>query len=319
MAAKAWASQPKALDELFFQNDAVSLRLLINRRVRTMRVIDFRAGATAAKKLYVQSLAQREGVEKVFTLVERDEVQTWIKLGFAKEGNIPGFYKRSDAFVLGCAVPLPSPSRATTGKVDGGVRLESETRLVVAAMGGAPVGVSPAQDRMERTLVIGKRGLKDLGEKPLAAKIALIDESEARKAVLAVLRSGRALSEFEPFGRDVLRRYFLATVRGGFELALSTESQHCFSNTFLELLSSPRNDAEKHGTAAAVHSICDKLTAEGIVSCFSLAPSDDVALATVFLHCGFRRTGLLLDHLVVGTARRDAILWSRKLSNPADE
>ncbi len=321
MAAKAWASQPKARDEVFFQNDAVSLRLLINRRARTMRVIDFRAGATTAKRLYVQSLAQREGVEKVYTLVERDEVQTWIKLGFAKEGNIPGFYKRSDAFVLGRAVPLPSPSKATNGKVDGGVRLESETRLVVAAtVGGAPpLGASPAQDRMERTLVLGKRGLKDLGEKLLAAKIAPIDESEARKAVLAALRSGRALTEFEPFGRDVLRRYFMATVRGGFELALSTESQHCFSNAFLELLSSPRNDAEKHGTAAAVHSICDKLTAEGIVSCFSLAPSDDVALATVFLHCGFRRTGLLLDHLVVGTTRRDAILWSRKLSNPADD
>src|SRR6185436_1984470 len=111
MAAKAWGTgtdkEKKAVDEIFFQNDAVSLCLLIHRRAKTMRVIDFRAGPTNAKRTFVLSLAHREGVEKVYTLVERDEVATWVKLGFAKEGNIPGFYKRSDAFMLGCSVNAP--------------------------------------------------------------------------------------------------------------------------------------------------------------------------------------------------------------------
>src|ERR1700685_3584616 len=113
MAAKAWASHQsqqktaKAADEIFVQSEAVSLCFLVNRRSRVMRVIDFRAGPSTAKRRVVLSIAQREGVEKVCTLVERDEVQTWLKLGFAKEGNIPGFYKRSDAFMLGCAVPAP--------------------------------------------------------------------------------------------------------------------------------------------------------------------------------------------------------------------
>src|SRR5262245_41507921 len=105
MAAKAWSTQQqKPVEEIFFQNDAVSLCLLIHRRRKTMRVIDFRAGPSNAKRMFVLSLAQREGVEKVYTLVERDEVGTWVKLGFAKEGNIPGFYKRSDAFLLGATV-----------------------------------------------------------------------------------------------------------------------------------------------------------------------------------------------------------------------
>jgi hypothetical protein len=56
-----------------------------------------------------------------------------------------------------------------------------------------------------------------------------------------------------------------------------------------------------------------------VISCFSLAPSDDVALATAFLQNGFRRTGLLVEHLLLGGERKDAILWSRKLANPADE
>src|SRR4029077_4549831 len=103
MAAKAWGgAQQKSVEEVFFQNDSVSLCLMIHRRAKTMRVIDFRAGPSNAKRLFVLSLAQREGVSKVYTLVERDEGQTWQKLGFAKEGSIPGFYKRSDAFLLGC-------------------------------------------------------------------------------------------------------------------------------------------------------------------------------------------------------------------------
>ena len=80
MAAKAWGIQQKTVEEVFFQNEAVSLCLLVNRRARTMRVIDFRAGPSNAKRLFVLSLAQREGVDKVYTLVERDEVATWVKL-----------------------------------------------------------------------------------------------------------------------------------------------------------------------------------------------------------------------------------------------
>jgi hypothetical protein len=127
------------------------------------------------------------------------------------------------------------------------------------------------------------------------------------------------LTAFEPFGRDVERRYFVAAVRGGFELVVSTECQPCFGNAYLELLQSPRGEAEKVGTAAALRSLCDRLLSEETVSCFALAPSDDVGLASAFLQNGFRRTGLLLDHLACGGSRKDAILWSRKLSVPPDE
>ena len=102
MAAKAWGGRERSVEEIFFQNEAVSLCMLVNRRASTVRVVDFRAGPSTAKRLFVRSFAQRESLRKVFTLVERDEVLTWVKMGFAKEGNIPGFYKRSDAFLLGC-------------------------------------------------------------------------------------------------------------------------------------------------------------------------------------------------------------------------
>jgi len=338
MAAKAWGSQQKAVDEVFFQNEAVSLCMLINRRARTMRVIDFRAGPTNAKRLFVQSVAQREGVEKVYTLVERDEVQTWHKMGFLKEASIPGFYKRSDAFLLGCTVPAlgqkPVAEAALAGLGEESP-LQSETRLAVAGAVGAPtptISVSPHHERMERTIAAGKRIAKEFAEKLPPAKVAEVDEAYARRAVAAAQRAGRALTAFEPFGRDIKRRHFAVSVRGGFELIASTESQSCFGNAYLELLQSPRTDAEKIGTTAAVHALCEKLLAEETVSCFSLAPSDDVALASAFVYNGFRRTGLLFEHLLLATTgqnppppqgqagkRADAILWSRKLNNPADQ
>lgn len=342
MAAKAWGIQQKPVEEVFFQNEAVSLCLLVNRRARTMRVIDFRAGPTNAKRLFVLSLAQREGVDKVYTLVERDEVATWVKLGFAKEGNIPGFYKRSDAFLLGCTVPrTPVNLRAKTldrdasparDEADGEfVPMHSETRLVVPArveaaaepapeVPAGPPPMSPAQEKMERTILTAKKHVKELPEKSVPpAKVAQVGEAAARKAVAAALKSGRALTAFEPFGRDAERRYFVATARGGFELHASTESQACFGNAYLELLQAPKTEAEKLATIGALRAMCDRLLSEGVVSCFSLAPSDDVSLATAFLHNGFRRTGLLVDHLLVGGARKDAILWGRKLANPTDE
>jgi hypothetical protein len=318
MAAKAWGTHPKAVEEVFFQNEAVSLCLLINRRARTMRVVDFRAGPTNAKRLFVLTLAQREGVEKAYTLVERDEVATWVKLGFAKEGNIPGFYKRSDAFLLGCTIPPPGRAKALE-RLPEDVPSQSEIRLTVAEPSAGPVPMTAAQEMMERTILTAKKHLKDFDKSVPTAKVAPITEAEARKAVAAALRSGRALTAFEPFGRDAVRRYFVATARGGFELHASTESQACFGNAYLELLQAPRTDAEKLATIGALKAFCDRLLGEGVISCFSLAPSDDLAMATAFLHNGFRRTGLLQEHLVVGSERKDAILWSRKLANPSDE
>jgi hypothetical protein len=322
MAAKAWGSQQKTVEEVFFQNEAVSLCLLINRRAKTMRVIDFRAGPSNAKRLFVLSLAQREGVEKVYTLVERDEVATWVKLGFTKEGNIPGFYKRSDAFLLGCCVPSPQANGSKRPVAKSEIRIvaatPAERELGMGPQEQAPL--NPALELMERTVVLAKRHAKDFVDKPLPqAKVAVIREAEAQKKAQSALKAGRALTAFEPFGRDVERTYYAVTTRGGYELIASIESQACFGNAYLELLTGPRTEAERPPHLGCLRAICERLYEGGVVSCFSLGPSDDVALATSFVFNGFRRTGLLVNHLAVGTERKDATIWSRKLANPADE
>src|SRR5207248_9673252 len=136
---------------------------------------------------------QREGMEKVYTLVERDEVATWVKLGFAKEGNIPGFYKRSDAFLLGCSVNAP---QRTNGRH---IPIQSEMRI---AVGHLPVPTlvideddepeidTAAHDLAEKTLAQAKKAAKELPDKGLPnAKVTVIRELDTKKPVAAALRA----------------------------------------------------------------------------------------------------------------------------------
>jgi hypothetical protein len=309
MAAKNWSTASgnsganSGVEELLFHNDTVSLCLLVNRRHRTLRVIDFRAGPTPAKRNFVIAAAKREGVEKVFTLVERDEVNTWMRLGFTREGSIHAFYKRSDAWILGAVVSQVGPLRE-------GARLADDDDDDDEAAEPS----SPAATLAERTTARARRLLKGDGAALPAIKIAPARDADVKKAVAAATRSGKALTGFESFGRDVERNAFVLTGRGGFELYASWESQACFGNSFLEILTGPRDEAERLATTAAVRAVCDRLAQNGIVSTFCLSPADDVPLATVYLAAGFRRSGVLAKHVMVKGERKDAIVWSKKLA-----
>ncbi|HKU36485.1 MAG TPA: hypothetical protein VJR89_00020, partial [Polyangiales bacterium] len=103
-AATATKEPEPIVEELHFRSDNAFLCLLLNRRTKQIRVIDFRAGALPAKRLFIQSVAQREGVDKVILLVEKDEVSSWTRVGFVREGQVPGFYKRSDGHLVGCVI-----------------------------------------------------------------------------------------------------------------------------------------------------------------------------------------------------------------------
>jgi hypothetical protein len=302
MAAKTWTSTASSgASEILFHNDTVSLCLLVNRRHRTLRIIDFRAGLTVAKRNFVIAAAKRERVEKVFTLVERDEVATWTRLGFTREGSIPSFFRRSDAWILGAVVSevrlLPSHQSTDSAAPD-----EEDTG-------------SPVTTLAERTIQRARRLLKTAPITSLPrVRIAEVRSADARRGMAAALRSGRALTGFEPFGRDVLRATQVLTASGGFSLYASWESQACFGNSFFEILSGPRTESERILTTAAVQVLEAHLRSRELVSAFTLAPADDVSLAAVFLGAGFRPSGVLARQLNVRGDRKDAIVWSKKLA-----
>jgi hypothetical protein len=298
MAIRATAAVAEP-EQILFENSKVSLCLLLNRHSGMLRIFDFRAGADPTKRGYVLSIAQREGVERVFTVVERDEVAVWVRLGFQREGTIPGFFKRSDAYVLGASVPAA---------------------LAADTLGRSLDRESGAEALAEKTHAEGKRLAREMGA-PSARAVRLqpAPEASVKKAIAAAVRSGKALTRFEAFGRDVARAEYQFTARGGFSLITSVERQPSFDNSFIELLVAPRTERDAALTHAALHQLCQRLGREGTVACFGVSPIDDPLLASIWIANGFRRTGTLSEHLLLGGRRCGAFLWTQKLGVPRDD
>jgi hypothetical protein len=268
----------------------------MNRENKTMRVIDFRSGAQPNKAELVRQIAEREGISRVYTVVEREESTTWARMGFEKEGNIPGFYKRSDAYILGMSVEQSEP-------------LESQTRIRIK-------GHSP-EEEAEKLLASAKKFLKSKAPAELPkVKITQTRPQDEEKAISIAEKSGRSLTNFAPFGRGSEHMSYLCTARGGFSLLVGVEIQPCFDNALLELLVAPRGEKETWLTVSGVEQVCAELKKRGIVSSFSISPVDSVELCSALLAAGFKKTGRLVGHLTVRGERKDAFLWSRKLAEP---
>lgn len=292
--AKVRAAEERApmVEELHFRSDNAFLCLLVNRRMKTIRVIDFRAGALPAKRLFIQSIAKREGIEKVITLVEKDEVSSWTRVGFVREGQIPGFYKRSDGHLVGCVV---GDRTASIEVSDEGVRLA------------------------ERTIAHAKKTALDLEAPIRGVTLQELESEDAFEARDQVWARGYGLSGFDAFGRGAARLFVEATPKKGKANVISAEFQDCFGHALIEILRSTSDAQEVSATIAGLRLVSDDLKARGIISAFGFGPSDDVTLSHIYLSAGFRKTGLLARGIQIGNERKDAILWTRKLSSPGGE
>lgn len=284
----------ETLEETLVEQDGVSLCLLINRRARSVRVIDFRSGASKNKKREVMRQAYELGLERVYALVEREEASAWSRVGFKKEGTVPGFYKRGDAYVVGAAVEPPEELQ------ESGVHRIARRRQ--------PEAADAVYQQARRT----SKEWEGLSRPNVKIKVASDREFER------ALGSARGAQALERFGRDTKRYQFLASARGWSSICFTVESQECFNNALIQLWSEPRTPRDAQFAGASLEKLCDELLAQEIVGCFAMTPADDVAQASVFLQAGFRRTGLLEQHLLVGNRRVDAFLWSRKLAFPSE-
>jgi hypothetical protein len=289
-AAAAEPEQP-IVEERHFRSDNAFLCLLLNRRTKQIRVIDFRAGALPAKRLFIQSVAQREGVEKVILLVEKDEVSSWTRVGFVREGTVPGFYKRSDGHLVGCVIG------DRTASVEAG---EAAQRLA------------------EKTINAAKKIAADY-EGPLKGiTVKHATEKAAHSARDSVWKKqDGAYGCFDHFGRDAAEVFVEVSSKKAKPNFLRAEYQDCFGHSLIEILRRPKLAADMAAAVEGLRGLEDDLKSREIVSAFAFAPVDDVELAAVYLAGGYRKTGLLARGVLVEGKRSDAILWTRKLADPA--
>lgn len=282
-------------EEIHFHRGDVALCLLVNRRARTLRVVDFRTGPSVLKRELVRRVAVEEGLERAFTVVEREEASAWLRMGFRKEGNIPGFYKRTDAHLLGTTFGVEAPTRKAPKRL--GVPSLRESSII---------------DPVERAYQTARRLVRSNAPKELPqVKLQQARDIEVTRCVSAAARAGRALTELEPFGRGGERTHHLATGRGGFASLVSVERQRCFDNAFVEVVAAPRSEKEAWLVAASLKEVGASLDAEGVGSVFGITWADSVEMSAAMVRAGYRRTGRLDRHLLVQGERRDGFLWSR--------
>jgi hypothetical protein len=292
-AAAVVSAPPPWVEEIPFKSESAYLCMIVNRRIGLIRVIDFRAGALPAKRLFIQNVAKREGIEKVILLVEKDEVSSWTRVGFVREGQVPGFYKRSDGHLVGCVI----------GDRTASIEVGEEGQRIA-----------------ERTINLAKKNGPNVPERTPGVSVAEMDETDALKARDDLWKKHRGLSGFDAFGREAERMFVEVTPRKGKPNVLSAEFQDCFGHSLVEILRMPDGDSEATSVCAGLRNMCETLKERGIVSAFAFAPSDDVMLTGIYLSAGFRKTGLLASGVAaVGGGRKDAILWTKKLANPAGE
>jgi hypothetical protein len=264
---------------------------LLNRRTKQIRVIDFRAGALPAKRLFIQSVAQREGVEKVILLVEKDEVSSWTRVGFVREGQVPGFYKRSDGHLVGCVI----------GERTASIEVSEES-----------------QKAAERTINAGKKAAEGIDDAAKGVTVQQVDRETAEEARDALWgKRTDTYGCFDAFGRDAARIFVEVQGKKAKANYLSAEFQDCFGHSLIEILRVPRTEAEVHAAIAGLTWLNDTLKSKEIVSAFAFAPVDNLELTTIFLACGYRKTGLLAKGALVADKRSDAVLWTRKLADPS--
>ncbi|MBI5514243.1 MAG: hypothetical protein HY909_10770 [Deltaproteobacteria bacterium] len=292
MAEALKAGPRPVIEELHFRRESVYVSLVVNRRHRTARVVDFLAGNFPQKQAAIEAIAAKEGLERVYTLVEKEESSGWQRVGYAREGSIPGYYKRSDAYVM--------------GHLFGGTPLDEEGRGVSAADLAAAERLMAAARKLSPTMEVNPRTFK-----------VQVSSDEEVGATRTGTRSKKAGAWFEErFGRSGQRihafvRPVRANSRAG-EQWVSAELQEPFGNAFVQLGTLPARVEDSVLLVGALNALAEQLRPREVSCSFAVVPVGDAHVAAAMLLAGFRKTGLLARHVLLGDRRTDGILWTRK-------
>jgi hypothetical protein len=290
------ANNKPIVEEIHHRDSQVYICLVVNRRHRSARIVDFLAGNFPQKQAAIQAISVREGIERVYTLVEREESTGWAKAGYAREGSIPGYYKRSDAHVMGHLVHQPP-------------KVDEEGNLI-----------APTADTVKAEKLINEaKKLKDSLAAMRGAKTELMDNRQ-----LDALRNAFKGKKGAPpllddcFGRTGTRVNMVARdPKKAVEQFIAAEVQDCFGNAYLQFGATPAAESDARLTMTLLQSIAEELKGRDVASAFTYVPVHDTLLAASLLGAGFKKTGLLAKHLVANGKRADSVLWTRKLVSTA--
>ncbi|MCU0664320.1 MAG: hypothetical protein MUC50_18575 [Myxococcota bacterium] len=302
----------KSLSERMVRNDDIFCSLLFDSGSRTLRVVDFRGGNFQNKHSYLERVLMSEGMRKIFTLIERDDMTGWQRVGYQKEGTIPGYYKRSDAYIM---------SRVYDQDYDPDERRTEENPELLVEVKGLAKDLSDIK-------ASGTKAEEGSVEEVIAAIRAEVDRLSDKAKALSAKKSAKGVNPlrglgddlddmppiFNQFSREVEDHYFILSNKRSKQInVVGAEYQDCFGNAKIDYYFPTPTKVEQSLVKEGLGEVMTKLTDSGVVSLFSLVRVDDPVRSAIYLASGFRNTGLLARQLLTPEGAVDQLLWTRKL------
>ncbi len=292
---------PKILSERTIRNEEIFCSLLFDSANRTLRVVDFRGGNFQAKHDFLEQVLVSEGIRKVFTLIEQSDMSGWQRVGYSREGSIPGYYKRSDAYVMSKIYDEDyEPSQA---KDEEQVELLTEIKNQAKTLTGQKLPTVQVLEVIEEGAVEAIQ----TEAKRLAAK------SKSKKSTGEVDFED-LVPVFHQFSRETEDyHYIIKNNRTKQANIVGAEYQDCFGNCKINFFFDCKSRTDQNLSRAGLEQIAEMLLDKGAVSLFALVPKNNMGQNIVFAACGFRNTGWLINQKLDKKGPTDMILWNRKL------
>ncbi|MBN2801891.1 MAG: hypothetical protein JXR91_02235 [Deltaproteobacteria bacterium] len=295
------------LVEKMVRNDDIFCGLLYDEQNSTLRVVDFRGGNFQQKQDYLRRIQLAEGFRKIYTLIERDDMQGWQRVGYMKEASIPGYYRRSDAYLMGwIADENWIPEDLEDDDSD-------ERRDYIAKV----------KDMATLFESYKSAGLKTENITPEEIPTLLINEikrqSAKTKGPLKAKQSDFPIPTedtpmFMQFSRDVEYYYFSAANKRTEQInILIAEYQDCFGNAKIDIyFDKVKTKTEIAMVRLALDEFVKWLGEIGAVAIFAMVDVDNIELNAVYASCGFKNSGWLHQQAVKDGKVKDQILWTFK-------
>jgi len=272
--------EPPPLEEFTYRRGDLDLRFLMNRAHRHVRVLDYRIGNYHEKRDLLDRMAQKEGLRRIFTLVEKPDSQSWRAVGFSKEGVLPGFFRTADGYVM--------------------------TRMYE---NGEPILGGALKVPVERLSVDAPRRAR----KPEGARLQLVTE----RARLSTIGSSAADLRFIPMGRGGLMPDLAMEVRLRKDVRwMLAEMDESFGHARIDFYPAPRVALEIPLLTWAMHTLIAELMQREVINLFVLASIDDAVMTDLMLGTGFKVTARLADKIMRDGTFHHGLFWHCRLGGP---
>jgi hypothetical protein len=303
------------LHERMVRNDDIFCSLLFDSAHRTLRVVDFRGGNFQTKHNYLERVLAADGIRKVFTLIERDDMTGWQRVGYLREGTIPGYYKRSDAYIMSRIYDEDWTGTPESDEVPERKNLFNDIRSLAKEMSEAPAsGLRAEHIAEEETLDL----LKLERDRLIHAAKGKVKAKGKAKGAAATAHIPPAVDElplFRQFSREIEYHYFVCQNRRTKQLNMfGAEYQDCFGNAKVDVYFPPFAKPDWGIARHGLLSFIDWLLGIGAVTIFSIVRVDDLPLNALFASAGFSNTGYMNRQVVADSGPVDQILWTKKLT-----